>query len=279
MHGWGRSFRALRAAAIIVIALAGVPAFAGDAPDAKLQALVTGPQRSPDAAARDKFRHPYEVLHFFGLTDNQTVVEIWPGGGFWTEILAPYLHDHGRYYAAVSVSEGSAAAEIAKMNADFAAKLAANPALYGKVITTQFDGDRFDIAPPGSADLVVTFRNLHNWMASHDADAAFRAFYRALKPGGVLGIEEHRGRTDQPQDPDAKTGYVREDYAIALAEAAGFKLAGSSEVNANPKDTKDYPAGVWTLPPTFRLGNVDRAKYEAIGESDRFVLKFVKPAS
>jgi len=205
------------------------------------------------------------------------VVEIWPGGtGFWTEILAPYLHDKGTYYAAVS--EGTSD-EARKGNTTFAAKLAAHPEIYGKVIVTTFAGDRHEIAPAGSADLIVTFRNLHNWMADHDAEAAFRAFYTALKPGGILGIEDHRGLATAAQDPEAKSGYVRQDYAIALVEAAGFKFLGSSEVNANPRDTKDYPAGVWALPPTYRLGDVDRAKYQAIGESDRFVLKFVKPKS
>lgn len=255
------------------------PAFAEDGPDLKLQALVNGPQRSPEAAARDPNRHPYEVLHFFGLSEGQTVVEIWPGGsGFWTEILAPYLHDKGTYYAAVGESDG-ASEETLKANAAFAAKLKASPDVYGHVIVTEFGGDRHDIAPAGTADLVVTFRNVHNWLARHEGEAAFRTFYKALKPGGVLGVEEHRGRTDQPQDPEAKSGYVRQDFTIALAESVGFKFVGSSEVNANPKDTKDYPAGVWTLPPTFRLGDTDRAKYEAIGESDRFVLKFVKPES
>jgi predicted methyltransferase len=255
--------------------LAGRPALADDAPDLKLQQIVAGPQRSPELKARDGARHPYEELHFFGLAENQTVVEIWPGGaGFWTEILAPYLHDKGTYYAA----EGEGTTEEGrKANAAFAAKLAAHPETYGKVIVTQFKGDRHEIAPAGSADLVVTFRNLHNWLADHEGEAAFRAFYKALKPGGILGVEAHRGRTDQPQDPDAKSGYVREDYAIALAESVGFKFVASSEVNANPKDTKDYPAGVWTLPPTFRLRDTDRAKYQAIGESDRFVVKFVKP--
>jgi len=259
----------------LLVCLPGFSARADDVPDQKLQQLVAGTQRAPEAKARDPFRHPYELLHFFGLAEDQTVVEIWPGGaGFWTEILAPYLHDKGTYYAA----EGEETSDEArKANAAFAAKLAAHPDIYSKVIVTQFGGDRHDIAPAGSADLVVTFRNLHNWMADHDAEAAFRTFYKALKPGGVLGIEDHRGRTDQPQDPDAKSGYVRQDYAIALAESAGFRFAGSSEVNANPKDSKDYPAGVWTLPPTFRLGDTDRAKYQAIGESDRFVLKFVKP--
>jgi len=126
---------------------------------------------------------------------------------------------------------------------------------------------------------VLTFRNIHNWMAAGEAEAAFKTFYNALKPGGVLGLEEHRARADQPQDPLAKSGYVREDFAIALAESVGFKLAGQSEINANPKDTKDYSAGVWALPPTFRLKDVDRDKYAAIGESDRFTLKFVKPSN
>jgi predicted methyltransferase len=253
-------------------------AVADDQPDLKLQQLVAGPQRSAAALARDPARHPYELLHFFGLAEDKTVVEIWPGGtGYWAEILAPYLNDKGRYYAAIGEETEGASDEVVKSNAAFRAKLAGQPDLYGKVTITTFGGDRYDIAPPGTADLVVTFRNLHNWIASHEAEAAFGAFYKALKPGGVLGVEDHRGRTDQPQDPDAKSGYVRQDYAIALAERAGFKFAGSSEVNANGKDTKDYPEGVWTLPPTYRLGDVDRAKYEAIGESDRFVLKFVKP--
>jgi predicted methyltransferase len=218
------------------------------------------------------------VLHFFGLTDHMTVVEIWPGGsGYWTEILAPYLHDHGQYYAALDETQG-VSEEALKSNATFAAKMAATPAIYDRVKSTEFGGDRHDIAPPGSADMVVTFRNVHNWLAKHEGEAAFRTFYKALKPGGILGIEEHRGRTDVPQDPEAKSGYVRQDYAIKLAESVGFTFVGSSEVNANPRDTKDYPAGVWTLPPVFRLGATDRAKYEAIGESDRFVLKFVKPA-
>jgi predicted methyltransferase len=255
-----------------------VPVSADDVPDTKLQAIVAGPQRSPAAVARDHFRHPYDVLRFFGLADNQTVVEIWPGGGgYWTEILAPYLRDNGRYYAATFEESPGGSEELRKGNADFARKLAADPGTYGKVTVTTFAADRHEIAPPGTADLIVTFRNVHNWMAAHEAEAAFRSFFRALKPGGVLGVEEHRGRTDQPQDPEAKSGYVRQDYAIALAEAAGFRLAGSSDVNANPKDTKDWPAGVWTLPPVLRLGDTNREIYEAIGESDRFVLKFVKP--
>jgi predicted methyltransferase len=269
--------RAIAVAATLGLAFLSPSARADDGSDVKLQQLVAGPQRTASMAARDIFRHPYEVLHFFGVKDDMVVVEIWPGGaGFWTEILAPYLHDHGQYYAALDEA-ANASQEALKSNAAFAAKMAANPAIYDRVKTTEFAADRHDIAPPGSADMVVTFRNVHNWMASHEDAAAFATFFKALKPGGILGLEEHRGLTSIPQDPEAKSGYVRQDYAIALAEKAGFKFVGSSEVNANPKDTKDYASGVWTLPPVFRLGQVDRAKYEAIGESDRMVLKFVKP--
>jgi predicted methyltransferase len=141
---------------------------------------------------------------------------------------------------------------------------------------TQFRGDKYEIAAPGSADFVLTFRNLHNWMARGEVDASLAAFRKALKAGGVLGIEEHRGRTDRPQDPKAKSGYVRQDYTTALFEKAGFRFAAASEVNANPKDTKDYAAGVWALPPTYRNGAADRARYAAIGESDRFLLKFTR---
>jgi predicted methyltransferase len=267
---WGRY--------LVLLALVAAPAAAQQVDDAKLLALVKGSQRSPANTVRDQARHPYEMLRFFGLTDTMTVVEVLPGGrtAYWTEILAPYLRDRGVYYAAIG--EKGASEEIDRLNAGFNAKLAAVPALYGKVRVTEFGGDRHDIVPPGEADLVLTFRNIHNWMAAGEADAAFASFFKALKPGGILGVEEHRGRADRPQDPKAKSGYVRQDYAIRLAEKAGFRLAGSSEINANPKDTKDYPQGVWTLPPTYRLGDKDRARYAAIGESDRFVLKFVKPA-
>ena len=248
---------------------------ATETPDSQLQGLVDGPQRSAKNRARDIYRHPDETLTFFGLRNDQTVVEIDPGSGaWWMEILAPYLRDHGHYYAAIP-DDGSA--EAAKGHENFAAKLASNPAIYDKVTVTSFDGDRLEIAPPGTADLIVTFRNLHDWMADGTAEASLRAFYRALKPGGVFGIEDHRGRTDLPQDPKATSGYVRQDYAIALIERAGFKLVASSEIDANPKDTKDYPAGVWTLPPTLRLKDQDREKYLAIGESDRFLMKFIKP--
>jgi predicted methyltransferase len=239
-------------------------------PDPALAAIIDGPQRSDANKARDRYRHPLEVLTFFGVKADSNVIEIVPGkAGYWAEILAPYLKDRGHYTAADDPER-----DIAPLKA----RIAASPELYGKTIITEFTGGDQEIAPPGSADFVLTFRNVHNWMRAGTADAAIHAFYKALKPGGVLGVEEHRGRPDEPQDPQAKSGYVRQDYAIALAKKAGFKLIGSSEVNANPKDTKDYPEGVWTLSPTYRLKDQDREKYSAIGESDRFVLKFAKPS-
>jgi predicted methyltransferase len=237
--------------------------------DPSLKAVIAGPQRSIANIARDAYRHPLEVLTFFGIQPESNVVEITPGkAGYWAEILAPYLKEHGRYTAS-----GDEERDIAPLKA----RIALSPELYGKMTLTEFAGGDQEIAPKGSADFVLTFRNIHNWMRAGTAEAAFRAFYRALKPGGILGVEEHRGKPDHPQDPQAKSGYVRQDFAIALAEKAGFKLVGSSEVNANPKDTKDYPEGVWTLPPTYRLRMQNRAKYAAVGESDRFVLKFQKP--
>jgi predicted methyltransferase len=258
--------------------LLGVAAAPAQTLDPALKSLIDGPQRSEKNRARDIYRHPAEVLAFLVVKPDSVVVEIWPGsGGYWTEILAPYLKAEGRYIAANPEAEG-ASEEARKDNAGFAAKVAADPADYGKVETSEFASDRHPIAPPGSADFVITFRNLHNWMAHGEAPAALKTFYAALNPGGVLGIEDHRGAADQPQDPLAKSGYVRQDYAIQLIEAAGFKFVASSEASANPKDTKDYAVGVWALPPTYRLKDQDRAKYAAIGESDRFTLKFVKPA-
>jgi predicted methyltransferase len=246
--------------------------------DPALKSFIDGPQRSEKNRLRDPYRHPAEVLSFFGVKPDSVVVEILPGAsGYWTEILAPYLKDKGRYIAA-NAEAATASEEARKENAGFAAKVAADPADYGKVEVAEFAADRHEIAPPGSADFVLTFRNLHNWVARGQAAASLKAFYAALKPGGVLGIEDHRGRDDQPQDPIAKSGYVRQDFAIHEIEAAGFKLVASSEVSANPKDTKDYSVGVWALPPTYRLKDQDREKYAAIGESDRFTLKFVKPA-
>jgi predicted methyltransferase len=268
---------ALRLAALTFTLVAPATGFAQV--DTALAQAIASPQRSPEFSARDLARKPYEVLTFFGVRPDATVVEISPGRkGYWTEILAPYLHDRGRYLAAqYPLDAPDGRSYWPSYHRDFQASLAADPARYGKVVVTSFGKGYYDVAPPGSADFVLTFRNTHNWMEDGYAEAAFAAFFRALKPGGVLGVEGHRGRADQPQDPRAATGYIREDYAIAMARAAGFEFVAASEVLANPRDTKDYPAGVWTLPPTLRLGEVDRAKYMAIGESDKFLLKFRKP--
>lgn len=249
---------------LAALAVFAVPAAGALAKDAALAKAVAADHRSPNFVERDKYRHPQAVLEFMGLKPDMAVVEIAPGGGYWTEILAPYLHGEGTYYTTVSARGAD----------NWKKKLDANKALYGNVKVSQSSEA---IAPAGSADLVLTFRNVHNWMAQGSADEVFKSFYDALKPGGILGVEEHRARTDQPQDPKAANGYVREDYTIGLAEKAGFKLIDKSEALANPKDTKDWARGVWTLPPTLALGEQDRAKYLAIGEADNFLLKFQKP--
>jgi predicted methyltransferase len=246
------------------------------APDPALVKAVADPARSPKYVARDPFRHPAEELTFFGLGPKMTVVEVWPGGGYWTEILAPYLKTSGHYMAAVTVSGESE--EEDKGTAAWRTRMEAQKAHVGTLTITELGKGHYEVAPPGSVDLIVTFRNLHNWMDSGYVDEALKGFYTALKPGGILGIEDHRGLDTKPQDPKAKSGYVRQDYTIELARKAGFEFVGASEINANPKDTKEYPEGVWTLPPTLALGDKDRAKYVAIGESDNYVLKFRKPA-
>jgi predicted methyltransferase len=242
--------------------------------DAALASAVASPARSAAMVARDKARHPIEELTFFGLGPKMTVVELWPGGGYWTDILGAYLAPTGHYTIALPVPGN---AEEDAGTARFRARIAAEKGRLGTVHETALGAGHFEIAPPGSVDLVLTFRNFHNWMDEGYAEQALAACFTALKPGGILGIEEHRGRNDVPQDPKAKNGYVRQDYAIALAKKAGFVLVGSSEINANPRDTKDWVDGVWTLPPTLAQGDKDRAKYIAVGEADNFVLKFQKP--
>jgi predicted methyltransferase len=248
-------------------------ATASAAADAALTAAVASPARPAGAAARDKARHPVEELTFFGITPKMNVVELWPGGGYWTDILGPYLANGGHYTVALPPSGGEEGSSAAR----FRTRIAAEKDRLGTIHETTLGPGHFEIAPPGSADLILTFRNLHNWMGDGYADQALAACFTALKPGGILGIEEHRGRNDKPQDPKGESGYVRQDYAIAMAKKAGFVLLESSEINANPRDTKDWPKGVWTLPPTLALGEKDRDKYVAIGEGDNFVLKFQKP--
>jgi predicted methyltransferase len=249
------------------------------AADTALTKAITASDRTPANVARDRYRHPQETLDFFGIRPDMTVVEIWPSGGWWTEILAPYLRAHGTYYAAQFVVDTEQAPQYRKdLFRDFSAKLAARPELYDRVKITHLGWpDRWVAAPPGSADLVLTFRNIHNWVAGGYEQEMFAAMYRALKPGGVLGVEEHRGHPGMTLDQIKDSGYVPQDYVIQLGEAAGFKLVGTSEINANPRDTTDHPKGVWTLPPALVMGETDKQKYLDIGESDRMVLKFVKP--
>ncbi len=249
-----------------------------------LAEAVAGDWRSAQDKARDPFRHPLETLQFFGLKPGATVVEFWPGAGWYTDIIAPFLAaTGGKLYAANLQASDAASQEII---AAFRRKLQDNERLYGRVEVTSFGPTSGPVAPAGSADLVLFLRNLHNWMAAGIAEKAFADAFAALKPGGVLGVEEHRAEPGGVQDPLAATGYVQQDYAVKLAQEAGFVLQEASEINANPKDTKDHPFGVWTLPPVRRTSArgqpdnpaFDRSKYELIGESDRMTLRFAKPA-
>lgn len=245
---------------------------------ATLERVLAGDHRSDANRARDVYRHPKETLTFFGLRQDMTVMEVWPGGGGWyLEVLAPTLREKGRYIAASwdPKSESKYVQENSKKLAD---KIAARPELYDRVQMAALQvPNALTPVPDGSVDMVLTFRNIHSWMGNDGTAAMFKAMYAALKPGGILGVVEHRASNDAPQDPKAKSGYVRTDYAIGLAKAAGFELVGESEINANPKDTKDHANGVWALPPSLRGGDVDRDRFVAIGESDRFTLKFRKP--
>ena len=245
-----------------------------------LQSAVAGSWRTPANVARDEYRHPAQTLSFFGLKPDQTVVEITPGGGWYSEILAPYLRAGGKYVAAVvdpaALPAGGGRDYQQRSRDGLAKKFAEAPAQFDRAIEVAYDPAAPVLGTPGSADLVLTFRNVHNWRSSGQAEGMFKAFFDVLKPGGTLGVVEHRAKADVPADD--KSGYVGQAQVIAMAEAAGFKLDGSSEVNANPRDTKDHPNGVWTLPPSNNHDAADAAKYKAIGESDRMTLRFIKPA-
>jgi predicted methyltransferase len=252
------------------------PATSAPAKAMSLQSAIAGAHRSEANRARDKYRNPQATLTFFGIKPNHTVVEIWPGAGWYTEILAPYLSAKGKLIVAAPLGRGFDG--ISK-------RLDAAPELYGKTARSHFPTALGGTGvAPGSADLVVTFRNVHNWRIGsghpESADysaAAFKELFAMLKPGGVLGIEDHRLNENQDAALERESGYMKTSSVRKLAEEAGFKFAGSSEVNANPKDTKDYPKGVWTLPPRLAEGETDKARYQAIGESDRMTLKFIKP--
>jgi len=245
---------------------------------AAIERALGGDHRAPGHGARDAQRHPKETLMFFGLRADMTIVEVWPGGaGWYTEILAPVLRERGRLYAA-HWDPALGSQYVQQGLAAYQEKLGSRPDLYDRVVVTALSASNaYEIAPPGSADLVLTFRNVHNWMAAGWAPQAFARMYQALKPGGILGVVEHRGDPTIPQDPKATSGYVNANFVTELARAAGFELLASSEINANPRDTKNYEAGVWSLPPNFRLRDQDRSRYESIGESDRMTLKFLKP--
>ncbi len=246
--------------------------------DPALQAAIDGEHRSAEHKARDQYRRPAQTLTWMGLKPDMTVVEISPSRGWYTEILAPYLKDQGSFYLA-GFDRESEVAYMKRLNALLDEKLAANPEVYGTPTVTELaPPNKVDIAPAGSADMVLTFRNVHNWMSAGTADGVFAAMYAALKPGGILGLVEHRADPNTEQDAKAASGYVTEAATVRMAEKAGFKLVDQTEINANPKDTRDHPKGVWTLPPALSLGDEDKEKYLAIGESDRMTLKFKKPA-
>ncbi|MEH1920659.1 class I SAM-dependent methyltransferase [Nostoc sp.] len=237
-----------------------------------LQTILKSSHRSEQNRLRDKYRHPAQTLEFFGLRPNMTVVELWPGNGWYTEILAPFLVPKGQLIVTNLANSAS------KPALAFQEKLAANPEIFGKVKVAQINPpNELTLAPDDSVDIVVTFRNIHNWVKAGYAEQVYAAAYKALKPGGILGVEEHRALAGTSLEESVKTGYMSEDGVIAAVEKAGFKLVGKSEINANPKDTKDYPGGVWTLPPTLSQGQKDRQRFLNIGESDRMTLKFIKP--
>lgn len=239
-----------------------------------IAAAVAAPTRSATNTPRDTYRHPAETLAFFGVKPGDTVVELWPGGGWYTEILAPLAKaGGGTLYAAAPWERGLNRVK---------AKRAENADAYGAVKLAEFpNAGTNPKVPDGSADVVLTFRNVHNWRfdGTDNTANAFKQIYAMLKPGGTLGVVEHRLNENDDSAKEEKSGYMKKSSIVAFAEAAGFRLADESEINANPKDTKDYPKGVWTLPPNLTEGEKDRDKYLAIGESDRMTLKFVKPAN
>ena len=251
------------------------------ATSAALDAAISGDHRSDANKARDKYRRPKETLAFLGFRSDMTVVEIWPGGGWYTEVLAPALREKGTLYAA-QYSVNPTYGYQRRYFGSFLSKLGQTPDIYRDVEITHLGVPyELDIAPPGSADMVLTFRNAHNWVnpgyGEQAAALTFKTMFDVLKPGGVLGVVDHRWPDPATEDPAAEDGYVSENRVIALAEAAGFELAARSDMNRNSSDSHEHPEGVWTLPPSLALGDKDQDKYLAVGESDRMTLRFVKP--
>ena len=253
------------------------PTSASDFTATQLDSVLAGNWRSATNSARDVYRHPKATLQFFGIQPDQMVIEITPGSGWYSEILAPLLHDNGHYIAAVQMPAGGG--EARRDGDALHQKFAADAPHYGHAKFIEFDPKAPVLGQPGSADAVLTFRNVHNWVMADTAPAMFKAFFAVLRPGGVLGVVDHRADDAASLASVKQSGYLPTRYVVKLATDAGFTLDASSEINANPKDTKDYPKGVWTLPPTLTLGEQDKAKYLAIGESDRMTLRFIKPAA
>lgn len=245
--------------------------------DPALQAAVASSTRDPKNVLRDQYRHPAQTLAFFGVKPDQTVVEITPGGGWYTEILAPYLKDGGQYVAAMYDPAIPNQPQYRYRQSEAMTRRLADTGVYGKAKVQNFDPKAPDFGPAGSADMVLTFRNAHNWVDDGTADAYFKAFFDVLKPGGTLGLVDHRAKPGTDVEKMKTSGYLTEALVIELAQKAGFKLDAKSEINANAKDTADHPNGVWTLPPSNQHDAKDDAKYKAIGESDRMTMRFVKP--
>ena len=256
------------------LAAAAPPAPLSNISHEQFASVLKGDWRVPQNAARDQYRHPEQTLQFFGVRSDQTVIEITPGNGWYSELLAPLLKDKGHYVAAIV---DPSASDYAKKSADsLKHKYAGDPAHYARVQIVEYAPKAPIFGKPDSADTVLTFRNAHNWVDAGNEAATFKAFYDVLKPGGTLGVVDHRAKPGTSAKDNEKNGYLPTDYVVKLAKDAGFTLAAQSEVNANPKDTKDYPDGVWTLPPALVKGEQDKGRYVAIGESDRMTLRFVK---
>jgi predicted methyltransferase len=250
---------------------------AGNDAETLIERAVKGSWRSAKNKARDRYRHPLNTLEFFGLKPDMTAIELYPEGGWYTAILAPVLRNHGQLIEA-GFSSHSKSAFQQQMAHALTKKFKAHPKIYGKVKRVRFSPPaHHKLGPAGSADMVLTFRNLHNWMSAGVLNDVFKSVYTVLRPGGIFGIVEHRAKPGANPQQSAKRGRMPVAYVMSQVQKVGFDFVARSSINANPKDTKNYPKGVWTLPPTYALGNKNRAKYKAIGESDRMTLKFIKP--